>query len=171
MAELRNGEIILLGRERDDCKYLQNLWLECLFGKLTVILLLLDIAFANSRISALKVERHLMGLPYIAEACAVAVPVDENKQLCGAVVRLKDGTKTTLTRIRADLQADLDATMLPTVLRHLPPHEELPRTATGKPIKRQVIEDFFYDGDCGRDFFSVANPPPGVEFYGMPIEA
>ncbi|KAJ6184691.1 adenylate-forming enzyme AfeA [Penicillium mononematosum] len=148
MAELRDGEIILLGRERDDY-----------------------ITFGQSRTSALKVERHLMGLPYIAEACAVAIPVEENKQLCGAVVRLKDGSKTTLARIRADLQADLDVLMLPTVLRHLPPHEELPRTATGKPIKRQVIEDFFYDGDCGRDFFAVANPPPDVEFWGIPIEA
>lgn len=114
----------------------------------------------------------MMGLPYTAEACVVAVPVEEDKQLCGAVVRLKDGTgveKITLARIRADLGANLDVTMLPTVLRLLGPQEELPRTATGKPIKRQVIEDFFYAGDCGRDWFSVGNPPPGVEFCGMPV--
>ncbi|KAL2867571.1 class I adenylate-forming enzyme family protein [Aspergillus lucknowensis] len=147
MAELRDGEIILLGRERDDY-----------------------IVFGNSRFSALEVELRVLALPYIAEACVVAVPVEENKQLCGAVIRLKDGMKTTLAHIRADLQAEIDASMLPTVLRQLPPHEELPRTATGKPIKRQVIEDFFYDGDCGRDFFAVANPPSEVEFYGMPIE-
>lgn len=114
----------------------------------------------------------MLRLPYIAAACVVAVPVEENKQLCGAVVRLKDVTgaeKIALARIRADLQADLDVTMRPTVLRILGPEEELPDTATGKPIKRQVIEDFFYAGDCGRDWFSVDNPPPDVEFCGMPV--
>jgi malonyl-CoA/methylmalonyl-CoA synthetase len=113
-----------------------------------------------------------MGLPYTAEACVVAVPVEEEKQLCGAVVRLKLGTgseKITLARIRADLQADLDVTMLPTILRLLGPQEDLPRTATGKPIKYQVMEDFFYGGDCGRDWFVVDNPPPEVEFCGMPV--
>lgn len=117
-------------------------------------------------------ERCLLKLPYIAAACVVAVPVEENKQLCGAVVRLKDITgmeKVTLARIRADLQADLDVAMQPTVLRLLGPEEELPDTATGKPIKRQVIEDFFYAGDCGRDWFSVDNPPRDVEFWGMPV--
>ena len=59
--------------------------------------------------------------------------------------------------------------MLPTVLRVIDPQEELPLTATGKPVKRQVIEDFFYDGDCGRDFFSVDKPPADVEFSGMPV--
>lgn len=113
-----------------------------------------------------------MGLPYTAEVCVVAVPVEEEKQLCGAVVRLKLDMgleKITLARIRADLQADLDVTMLPTILRLLGPQEELPRTATGKPIKYQVMEDFFYAGDCGRDWFAVGNPPPGVEFCGMPV--
>ncbi|TGJ86282.1 hypothetical protein E0Z10_g2479 [Xylaria hypoxylon] len=149
IAELKDGEVLLHGRERDDY-----------------------IVFGSSRISTLKVERCLLRLPYIAAACVVAVPVEEKKQLCGAVVRLKDVAgvkKVTLARIRADLPADLDVTMQPTVLRILGPEEELPDTATGKPIKRQVIEDFFYAGDCGRDWFSVDNPPPDVEFYGMPV--
>lgn len=113
-----------------------------------------------------------MGLPYTAEVCVVAVPVAEKKQLCGAVVRLKSGTeseKITLARVRADLRADLDVTMLPTILRLLGPREDLPRTATGKPIKYQVMEDFFYGGDCGRDWFAVDNPPADVEFCGMPV--
>jgi hypothetical protein len=34
MAELKDGELILHGRERDDCKYLQIPVLECSFEKL-----------------------------------------------------------------------------------------------------------------------------------------
>lgn len=113
-----------------------------------------------------------MGLSYIAIACVVAVPVEQGKQLCAAVVRLKDGVEPesiTLDRVRADLQADLDVTSLPTLLRLLGSQEDLPRTATGKPIKYQVMEDFFYAGDAGRDWFAVENPPHDVEFCGMPI--
>ncbi|KAF2970750.1 hypothetical protein GQX73_g2827 [Xylaria multiplex] len=131
IAELKDGEILLHGRERDDY-----------------------IVFGNSRISTLKVEHSLLRLPYIAAACVVARP--------------PGGDKITLARIRADLEGDLDLAMRPTVLRILEPDEELPDTATGKPIKRQVIEDFFYDGDCGRDFVSVDNPPSRVEFCGLP---
>lgn len=113
-----------------------------------------------------------MGLPYIALACVVAVPVEQSKQLCGAVVRLKNGVdpeRVTLDQVRADLQAVLNVSSLPTLLRILGPQEDLPRTATGKPIKYQVMEDFFYAGDCGRDWFAVENPPQNVEFCGMPI--
>ncbi|KAK7728832.1 hypothetical protein SLS63_006440 [Diaporthe eres] len=123
MVDLKDDELLLLGRERDD-------------------------------------------------SCVVAVPLEQGKQLCGAVVRLKDGVepeKITLDRVRGDLQADLDVTSLPTLLRLLGPQEDLPRTATGKPIKYQVMEDFFYAGDCGRDWFAVENPPHDVEFCGMPI--
>ncbi|KAH8200302.1 hypothetical protein TruAng_005518 [Truncatella angustata] len=149
MADLKDGELLLHGRERDDY-----------------------IVFGNSRYSALKVERCLMGLPYTAEVCVVAVPVEEKKQLCGAVIRIKDGLgldKITLAQIRADIQADLDVTELPAILRLLEPGEDLPRTATGKPIKYQVMEDFFYAGDCGRDWFAVDSPPSDVEFCGMPV--
>jgi hypothetical protein len=31
------------------------------------------------------------------------------------------------------------------------------------------MEDFFYGGDCGRDWFAVDNPPADVEFCGMPV--
>ncbi|KAI8945865.1 adenylate-forming enzyme AfeA [Xylaria longipes] len=145
IAELRDGEVLLYGRERDDY-----------------------IVWGDSRTSTQKVEHSLLRLPYVAAACVVAVPVEESKQLCGAVIRLKDVNENiNLARIRADLEGDLDVSMRPTVLRILDAEEELPDTATGKPIKRQVIEDFFYAGDCGRDFFSVHNPPPDVEFLGM----
>jgi malonyl-CoA/methylmalonyl-CoA synthetase len=118
------------------------------------------------------VERDLLGLPYVADACVVAVPVEERKQLCGAVVRLKCGTRReeiNLARIRADINTDPATIDLPSVLRILGVDEKLPRTATGKPIKYQVMEDFFYAGDCGRDWFAVDNLPCDVEFSGMPV--
>lgn len=140
--------------------------------KTKLLFVVIDIIFGDSRISALKVERALIKLPYIHDACVVAVPVAEKKQLCGAVITVKADTRPeeiTLARVRADLDGLLDVAMRPVVLRHLDPEEELPRTATGKPMKRQVIEDFFYDGDCGRDFFSLNNPPRSVEFHGIPV--
>ncbi|KAK5996460.1 hypothetical protein PT974_01794 [Cladobotryum mycophilum] len=47
--------------------------------------------FRSFRIPALIVERSLMDLPYISEACVLGVPYYEAKNLCGAVVRLKGG--------------------------------------------------------------------------------
>ncbi|KAI0123700.1 adenylate-forming enzyme AfeA [Xylariales sp. AK1849] len=149
IVELQDDEIIFHGRARDDY-----------------------ITFGASQISGLKVEHCLMELPYIHEACVVAVPIDDAKQLCGAVVRLKGGISAeqiTLARIRSDLQGTLDNPMLPTVLRLMEGDKELPRTGTGKPVRRQVIEDYFYEGYCGRNWFAVDNPPPGIECYGIPV--
>lgn len=104
-----------------------------------------------------------MDLHYISEACVVAVPNNNVKQLCGAIVRLKRGStpteQTSLARIRSDLQISLAPFMLPTLLRILKDEEQLPHTVSGKPIKRQILEDYFgsTDGAQPRVY------PPGVE--------
>lgn len=107
-----------------------------------------------------------MDLPYISEACAVAVPDHESKQLCGIIVRLRRGStpleQITLTRIRCDLSSSLAAYMLPTLLRVMKDEEELPRTFSGKPIKRQIVEDYFGT----TDWFPAQTPPPMVECWG-----
>lgn len=107
-----------------------------------------------------------MELPYVREACVVAVPMSEGKQLCGATIRPQGGASAesiTLARIRSDLHGRLDAQDLPVLLRLLDDKEQLPRTATGKPVKRQVLEDFFHEGDCGEDWFILENKPSIVE--------
>lgn len=110
-----------------------------------------------------------MDLQYISEACVVAVPDTNAKQLCGAVVRLKRGnTQTgqiTLARIRSDLQSSLAPFMLPTLLRILMGEEELPRTTSGKPIKRQILEIYFGSTDGSH----AKNDLPGVERCSRPM--
>ncbi len=128
-----------------------------------------DVVHDESTISAVEVERALMALGYFEEATVVALPVSESVQLCGAVVRPKPAhrAEVNIGRVRSDLEGRLDETKRPVALRILGQHEELPMTATGKPVKRQVIEDFFYDGDCGRDWFTPEAPPPTVQCEGV----
>ncbi|KAM3458915.1 hypothetical protein MY3296_000062 [Beauveria thailandica] len=146
IAELVGDELIFHGRERDDY-----------------------IIRGNSTISAVEVERALMALGYFEEATVVAVPVSESVQLCGAIVRPKQSHRAELSisRVRSDLATKLDDAKRPVVMRILGQDEELPMTATGKPVKRQVIEDFFYEGDCGRDWFNPETPPPSVQCEGI----
>ncbi|OAA69278.1 AMP-dependent synthetase/ligase [Akanthomyces lecanii RCEF 1005] len=146
IAELQQDELIFHGRERDDY-----------------------VVHDESTISAVEVERALMALGYFEEATVVALPVSESVQLCGAVVRPKPAhrAEVNIGRVRSDLEGRLDETKRPVALRILGQHEELPMTATGKPVKRQVIEDFFYDGDCGRDWFTPEAPPPTVQCEGV----
>lgn len=131
----------------------------------------LDVVHGDSTISTVEVERALMALGYFEEATVVAVPVSESVQLCGAVVRPKEAQRAevSLGRVRSDLEGKLDGEKRPVAMRILKQDEELPMTATGKPVKRQVIEDFFYDGDCGRDWFTPETPPPNVQCEGISV--
>lgn len=132
-----------------------------------------DVVNGDSTISTVEVERALMALGYFEEATVVAVPVSEAVQLCGAVVRPKQvhGSEVNLERVRSDLGGKLDENKWPVAMRILESGEELPMTATGKPVKRQVIEDFFYDGDCGRDWFTPDKPPSNVQCTGFNVSA
>ncbi|KAM4055712.1 AMP-binding enzyme [Hirsutella rhossiliensis] len=126
LAELRDGEYVFGGRASSD-------YLLC----------------GVFRIPASTVESSLADLPYVAEACIVGVPDYAAIQLCGAVVRLRSQVESqiTLARIRCDLAASLAAYMLPTLLRVLKEDEELPRTASGKLLKRQILRDYFGNAD------------------------
>ncbi|ATY62010.1 AMP-dependent synthetase ligase [Cordyceps militaris] len=147
IAELVGDELLFHGRERDDY-----------------------VIHGDTSISTVEVERALMALGYFEEATVVALPVSESVQLCGTVVRPKQGchrAEMSLARVRSDLEGVLDERKRPVAMRILAAGEELPMTATGKPVKRQVIEDFFYAGDCGRDWFTPDAPPPNVECQGI----
>lgn len=107
-----------------------------------------------------------MDLPYVAEACVVGVPHQEVRELCGAVVRLINGVtrieQITLSRIRSDLGGSLALFMMPLVLRIIKDGEELPRTVSGKPIKRQILKNYFGT----TDWFPAGDLSPGVEYCG-----
>ncbi|PLB41836.1 acetyl-CoA synthetase-like protein [Aspergillus candidus] len=96
------------------------------------------------KISALDIEREVLGLDYVAEVMVVGVPDDEFGQRVGAAVCLKDssrGRKGLLERLRHDLRSKLAGYKLPTVLRVV--QGELPKSATGKVQKRILGPEYF----------------------------
>ncbi|KAF4504454.1 hypothetical protein G6O67_007904 [Ophiocordyceps sinensis] len=99
------------------------------------------VQFGLYRISTLTVESSLMNLPRISEACVVAVPDND---------------------IRSDLRYSLAPYKLPTLLRILKDGEDLPRTVSGKPIKRQILNLYFGSTDGAQP----KTDPPGVERCG-----
>jgi malonyl-CoA/methylmalonyl-CoA synthetase len=108
------------------------------------------------KISALDVEREILGLPYIAETMVVGVPDEEFGQRVAAVVSLREedqsqiladgqvaggGKALTLERLRKDLRDKLSGYKLPTVLRLV--EGELPKLANGKVSKKQLGPKYF----------------------------
>lgn len=110
------------------------------------------------KISALDIERELLGLPYIAEAMVVGVPDEEYGQRVAALVSLQEQDLTdeflerygndehllTIEDVRRDLRDRLAGYKMPTLLRIV--SGELPKTATGKVQKKILGPQFFPAG-------------------------
>lgn len=119
------------------------------------------------KISALDVERELLGLPYVSEAMVVGVADVEFGQRVAAVVSLRlghspdpartdgpvaaddaAGGRLSLRRVRIDLRGRLAGYKMPTLLRVV--CGELPKTASGKVLKKILGPRYFpagYEGD------------------------
>lgn len=119
------------------------------------------------KISALDVERELLGLPYVSEAMVVGVGDLEFGQRVAAVVSLRPGHDPDLARtegqladdaggrlrlrlqtVRRDLRGKLAGYKMPTLLRVV--RGELPKTASGKVLKNILGPRYFpqgYEGD------------------------
>jgi malonyl-CoA/methylmalonyl-CoA synthetase len=107
------------------------------------------------KISALDIERELLGLPYIAEAMVVGVADEEFGQRVAALVSLQEeeltdafweqrgNTEHTLTiaALRRHLQDRLAGYKMPTLLRIV--DGELPKTVTGKVQKKILGPQYF----------------------------
>ena len=110
------------------------------------------------KISALDVERELLGLPYISEAMVMSVADEEFGQRVAALVSLQEEELTdsffktygnadhmlTIEDVRRDLRGRLAGYKLPTLLRIV--FGELPKTATGKVQKKILGPRFFPPG-------------------------
>ncbi|KAF2167604.1 hypothetical protein M409DRAFT_22406 [Zasmidium cellare ATCC 36951] len=97
------------------------------------------------KVSALDVERALLGLPYVAEAMVVGVEDDTYGQRVGAAVVLRPGhdgatPKISLAGMRKDLRDSLVAYKMPTLLRVVP---VLPKSPTGKVSKKILGPQLF----------------------------
>tara|TARA_R110002003_G_scaffold52_11_gene4419 strand:- start:654 stop:1199 length:546 start_codon:yes stop_codon:yes gene_type:complete len=107
------------------------------------------------KISALDIERELLGLPYVAEAVVVGVADEEFGQRVAALVSLQEEELTdaflethgnteymlTIADLRRDLRNRLAGYKMPTLLRIV--NGELPKTVTGKVQKKILGPKFF----------------------------
>ena len=93
------------------------------------------------KISALDVEREILGLDYISEVMVVGVEDEEFGQRVAAAIVLKEEKETlTLEELRKDLNSSMARYKMPTLLRLVP---ELRKNATGKVIKKVLGPEYF----------------------------
>ncbi|KAK5110251.1 hypothetical protein LTR62_006104 [Meristemomyces frigidus] len=104
------------------------------------------------KISALDIERECLGLEYIDEVMVVGVADEEFGERVGVVVVVKtiEGREArvllTLETLRSDLRGGLAGYKLPTLLRVLAAGQELPKSGTGKVVKKVLGPRFFPPG-------------------------
>ncbi|KAJ5132582.1 hypothetical protein N7448_006740 [Penicillium atrosanguineum] len=98
------------------------------------------------KISALDIEREILGLDYVSEVMVVGVEDEEYGQRVAATVSLKTDQSTThknltLAELRDDLRSKLTGYKIPTILRVI--KGELPKSGTGKVQKKILGPRFF----------------------------
>ncbi len=94
-----------------------------------------------------EVEDCLVGHEAVAEAAAVGVDDDDYGKRLRAFVALREGQKATEDELKDHVKANLARYKVP---REIVVLEELPRNATGKVLKRELV-DYDEDGDPGDD--------------------
>lgn len=102
------------------------------------------------KISALDIEREILGLDYVAEVMVVGVPdLEFGERVAAAVVLKEAGDQRSedpvrelgIERLRRDLRQRLAGYKMPTVLRVM--KDELPKSGTGKVVKKTLGPQFF----------------------------
>ncbi|KAL4862473.1 hypothetical protein BDV12DRAFT_207184 [Aspergillus spectabilis] len=99
------------------------------------------------KISALDIEREILGLDYINEVMVVGVEDEEYGQRVAAAVTLKDTYASkglTIAQLRGDLRGQLAGYKMPTLLRVL--DGEIPKSVTGKVQKKILGPRYFPPG-------------------------
>lgn len=98
------------------------------------------------KISALDIEREILGLDYVSEVMVVGVEDEEFGQRVAATISLKTDQNTTrksltLAELREDLRSKLTGYKIPTILRVV--KGELPKSGTGKVQKKILGPQLF----------------------------
>jgi malonyl-CoA/methylmalonyl-CoA synthetase len=162
MGRLVGDQYFFAGRASTDCE-------SSLTSKATLPNLYVGIRFKHFKISIIELEQHLMKLPYVSEAHVLSVLDYECQGLAAALIRLTNSRERQdniadidLRKVREDLSLTLELYKLPAFLRILTDEDEVPYTASGKPLKSQMLERYFQiSGYCPRNYVV-----PGVEFWG-----
>ena len=120
--------------------------------------ILLVLKSGGYKISALDIEREILGLEYIAEAMVVGVDDEEFGQRVAAVVVMRPGVRSLwharetmadimqarislkLETLRNDLRESLAGYKMPTMLRVV---NEIPKSPTGKVVKKVLGPELF----------------------------
>ncbi|KAL8865396.1 MAG: hypothetical protein Q9198_009345 [Flavoplaca austrocitrina] len=94
------------------------------------------------KISALDIEREILGLDYVSEVMVVGVEDEEFGQRVAAAVVLKDDAPQELSidKLRHDLRTCLAGYKMPTMLRVV---KELRKNPTGKVMKKTLVGEYF----------------------------
>lgn len=94
------------------------------------------------KISALDIEREIMGLDYISEVMVVGVDDEEFGQRVAAAIVLRGDVREhlALDELRSDLRGSLAGYKMPTLLRVV---KEIPKNATGKVMKKILVKELF----------------------------
>jgi len=94
------------------------------------------------KISALDIEREILGLDYVSEVMVVGVEDEEFGQRVAAAVVLRENGPQTLSidKLRQDLRTSLAGYKMPTLLRIV---KELRKNATGKVMKKVLAGEYF----------------------------
>lgn len=94
------------------------------------------------KISALDIEREILGLDYVAEVMVVGVEDEEFGQRVAAAVVLRHDLRRTLSidQLRADLRDSLAGYKMPTLFRLV---DEIRKNATGKVVKKVLVKELF----------------------------
>ncbi|KAK1141712.1 hypothetical protein N8T08_008810 [Aspergillus melleus] len=93
------------------------------------------------KISALEVERKMLGLDVIQEVAVVGLADEEWGQRVGAVVKQREGTDPLdLQTLRAQLKEEMAPYKIPTVLKLV---DGIERNAMGKVNKKTIIQKYW----------------------------
>lgn len=87
------------------------------------------------KISALDVEREMLGLPYVSEAMVCGVEDEEFGERVAAAVVLKGRDTLRIDELRKDLRDSLPGYQMPTLLRVV---KEIPKNTMGKVMKKLI---------------------------------
>jgi len=94
------------------------------------------------KISALDIEREILGLEYVAEVMVVGVGDEEFGQRVAAAIVLRSDLRDDLTldQLRSDLRESLAGYKMPTLLRLV---NDIKKNATGKVVKKILVDELF----------------------------